>query len=251
MDFDFPLNPEQAQRYARIIEEGARVRRHYDLLIWLQGEIQSYLPHEIMLAAWGDFNSGFIRYDLISALFGVRTDCSNMKALGPLLQGVFNRWVRLGKAPYTLGRGDAVFLLEEHGLQCALGAALCGMRSALIQGVNDKRGQKDSLYIAFSSNEKLGISAVNAMRVILPYLDMAMSQMEFAARKPAPVAVLRPNMKVDVLTEREEGLLSLIKAGKTNAEIEGLLQISPIALKNQLRNMFRKLYEPDLKCPKG
>ncbi|HET7062157.1 MAG TPA: XrtB/PEP-CTERM-associated transcriptional regulator EpsA [Nitrosospira sp.] len=250
MDFDFPLNPEHAQRYARIIEEGACVRRHYDLLIWLQGEIQSYLPHEIMLAACGDFNSGFIRYDLISALLGIRTDCSNIKALAPLLQGAFNRWVHLGKAPYILGRGDSVFLLEEYGLQCALGVTLRGMRSALIHGVSDKRGQEDSLYIAFSSNEKLDISAINAMRFLLPYLDMAMGQMELAARNPQPAA-LRPNVKVDVLTEREEGLISLIKAGKTNVEIEALLQISPIALKSQLRNMFRKLYEPDAKNPKG
>jgi transcriptional regulator EpsA len=245
MDFDFPLNSEHARRYARIIEEGAGMRRHYDVLIWLQGEIQSYLPHEIMLAARGNFNSGFIRHDLISALLGIRTDCSNTKTLTPLLQGAFNRWVRLGKAPYILGRGDSVFLLEEYGLQCALGVALCGLRSALIQGVSDKRGQEDSLYIAFSSKEKPGMSAINAMRTLLPYLDKAMGRMEFATRNLQPATPFSQSMKADLLTGREEGLLGLIKAGKTNAEIGAILGISPVALKIQLRNMFRKLDEPE------
>ena len=37
MGFNFPLTAEHAERYTRIIEEGAAVRRHYDFLIWLRG----------------------------------------------------------------------------------------------------------------------------------------------------------------------------------------------------------------------
>ena len=47
------LSSDHLQRYFRIIQEGVAVRRHFDLLKWLQGEMQHYLPHEIMLVAWG------------------------------------------------------------------------------------------------------------------------------------------------------------------------------------------------------
>jgi hypothetical protein len=77
MGFNFPLTAEHAERYTRIIEEGAAVSRHYDLLIWLQGEIQYYLPHEIMLAAWGDFDSGYVRYDIATVAPGTLQSLGN------------------------------------------------------------------------------------------------------------------------------------------------------------------------------
>jgi hypothetical protein len=67
------LSDEHMERYFRIIREGIAVREHSDLLNWLQGELQYYLPHGIMLAAWGDFGSTHFRHDLVSALPGVRT----------------------------------------------------------------------------------------------------------------------------------------------------------------------------------
>ena len=246
MNFDFPLTAGHAERCARIIQEGTAVRRHYDLFIWLQGEIQCYLPHEIMVGAWGDFTSGSIRYDIVSALLGVRTDDSNMKALAPLLQGLFNRWISLGKSPYTLEYGDSVFLLEEHGLQCALGVALRGMRSALIHGVSDKRGQHDSLYVAFSSTKKPCACSTNAMTVLLPYLDTAMGQIESLARNSRPAPAF-PDLNGADLTSFEGEILDLIRVGKTNTEIAIVLGISPVALRNPLRNIFRKLYEPGRK----
>ena len=80
-----------------------------DLFLWLQGEIQHYLPHEIMLAAWGDFRSNLIHHDIVSALIGVRTEHSDVTSLSPLLEGLFNRWLELGRRPYELGAGETGF----------------------------------------------------------------------------------------------------------------------------------------------
>src|SRR5574340_1143782 len=73
MNFSSSLSGDHFQRYFRIVQEGLTVRRHIDLLRWLQGEVQHYLPHEIMLAAWGDFDSNAACYDIVSSLPGVRT----------------------------------------------------------------------------------------------------------------------------------------------------------------------------------
>ncbi len=105
MGFNFPLTAEHAERYTRIIEEGAAVRRHYDFLIWLQGELQHYLPHEIMLAAWGDFKSDHIHHDIASALLGVRTGHSNMRDALSVAAGTFQPLDNTGQNALYPDRG--------------------------------------------------------------------------------------------------------------------------------------------------
>lgn len=218
------------------------MRRHYDFLIWLQGEIQHYLPHEIMLASWGNFNSNLICYDIVSALLGVRTDHADTESLSPLLQGLFNRWIELDKAPYTLSVGESGFLLEdeERGLQCALGTALQGMRSLLIHGISDERGHHDCLYLIFSSKRKLETATINAIEVLLPYIDSALGRitpLPYCAH-PSPFS---QNIDSYGLSHREIEILNCVKIGKTNSEIAAFLGISIFTVKNHLQNIFKKL----------
>src|SRR5688500_1982097 len=156
------------QRYFRIIQEGIAVRQHIDLLRWLQGEVQHYLPHEIMLVAWGDFSSNSIRHDIISPLPGVRTAQSELAGLSPLLRASYNRWIELGRMPCMSSICESV--IGEYQVAgadirplCSFSRALLGMRSSLLHGISDKRGRDDCLYLIFSSQDKLNDSALSAM----------------------------------------------------------------------------------------
>src|SRR5687768_7429091 len=155
MDELYTLSAEHLDRYYRIITEGNAIRRHNELLAWLQGELQHFLPHEILIAAWGDFGAGEISYDVVSALPGVRTEYSNPATLLPLLHRLFNHWVELGKTPYTVGVGEKGFLLRGGELECPLGEALRSMKSVLVHGLTNERSNNDCLYILFSSEKKL------------------------------------------------------------------------------------------------
>ena len=148
------LSPENLDRYYHIITQANSIRRHNELLAWLQGDIQYYLPHEILIAAWGDFTSkpDFLRYCL-SIAWG-KNRKFHPASLLPLLQGLFNRWMELGKSPFTLGVGESGFLLEGDGLQCSLGKALQAMRSLLVHGLINERSHHDCLYVIFSSGKK-------------------------------------------------------------------------------------------------
>src|SRR5690348_16094917 len=158
MGFGSSFSPDHLQRYFRIIQEGIAVRQHFDLLKWLQGEIQHYLPHEIMLAAWGDLRSSSPNYDIVSPLPGVRTAYSEPSALSALLRALYNHWIELGKRPAAsslcqAGLGEILMLHEGNNLQCSFGKALLGMRSSLLHGIGDRRGPDDCLYVIFSSRE--------------------------------------------------------------------------------------------------
>ncbi|ARO86856.1 helix-turn-helix transcriptional regulator [Nitrosospira lacus] len=243
MDQLSTLSAEHLDRYHRIITEAIGVSRHKELLAWLQGELQHYLPHEILISAWGDFTSKLICYDIVSALPGIRTEYSNPQTLSPLLQGLFNRWVELGKLPYTLGVGDSGFLLEEGGLSCPLGKALQGMRTLLVHGLIDERSDQDCLYIIFSSERKLHDS-LGAMQILLPYLDTALSQVTPLAHPEfnAPVLADQPQAgEYWGLSKREIEIMNWVRIGKTNLEIASILGISVFTVKNHLQHVFKAL----------
>lgn len=255
MPFLPSLSADHLERYFRIIQEGIAVRRHCDLLRWLQGEVQHYLPHEIMVAAWGDFGADSTYYDIISALPGVRTAYSEPAGLSPLLRELYNRWIELGRMPVAtrmsdLGMGDlgmsdlgmekSCMLRTARGLQCSFGRALQGMRSSLLHGISDKRGQHDCLYVVFSSQEGFDHSTLNAMEVLLPYLDNALRRVAPLPR-PCRTSLLSADGEDFGLSERETEIMGWVRKGKTNAEIGSILRISSYTVKNHLHQIFRKL----------
>jgi transcriptional regulator EpsA len=231
------------ERYFRIIREGIAVHGHSDLLKWLQGELQYYLPHDIMLAAWGDFGSVHFRHDLVSTLPGLRTQHVKRENLSALLRALFNCWVEMGKKPYTLGVGPAGFAFENTRPLSESGRALEGMQSMLVHGITDERGCQDCLYILFSSRAAQDNSAIAAMETLMPYLDTAM-------RRVAPLADQVPSANMEEsrevaanhgLSGREIEILHWVRMGKTNAEIASILGISIYTVKNHLRHIFKKL----------
>ncbi len=227
------LSTDHLQRYSRIIQEGIAVRGHFDLLKWLQGEVQHYLPHEIMLAAWGDFGSNFIRYDIVSSLPGIRTASLAPTALLSKIRGLHNRWVEAGRMPCTSDRGP----------QCAFGGFLQDMRFCTLHGIRDKRGRHDCLYVFFSSKDELDSSMLGAMEILLPYLDIALRRVEPLSHPTSKGSFLADSREGEVcrLSGREDEIMDWVKIGKTNDEIASILAISSFTVKNHMQHIFRKL----------
>jgi transcriptional regulator EpsA len=244
--FSFPssLSDEHLERYFRVIREGIAVQSHSDLLKWLQGEIQHYLPHEIMLAVWNDAGANHLRHDLVSVLPGVRTEHLHSENLLALQRGLYSCWVELGKAPYRLSLGACGFQFGDRGPLCAFREALHDMRSLLVHGISDERGGQDCLYVIFSSAGNLNDSPLGAMENLLPYLDTALRRVRPLARQDnaAPSSADAPqNSENYGLSTREVEILDWVRTGKTNAEIASILSISIYTVKNHLRHIFKKL----------
>ena len=238
------------QRYFQLLQEGVAVRRHFDLLMWLQGDVQRYLPHEIMVAAWGDFKLGLIHHDIVSALPGVRTEHASSEALTPLLRGLFERWIALGRKPYTLDAGESGFLMHDGGIDCALGGALREMRSSLVHGISDERGRHDCLYVVFSSAATHEDTARSAMEMLLPYIDTALRQVTHLPRQQREHTALAANTPNagngdspddHGLSAREQEIMEWVRQGKTNQVIAMILDISAFTVKNHLQRIFKKL----------
>ena len=237
----FQFTAEESGRFLRIVAECARIRRHYDIYRWLGGEVQSFLAHDILLSAWGDFASWELKLDLTSALPGVRTASLAHCRVDSLLRRAYARWVDAGRSPVLLKPADVDLPQFCH---CPIHTALREMRSVLVHGVHDKRSGRDSLFIAFGAGP---VTKSRSVQRFLSNLDPLFAQIDAAFRKvPAfPLAAAstgaRAGANVLDLSVRELEVLEAICKGKTNLDIAAVLDISPFTVKNHVQRIFRKI----------
>ena len=239
---------EDLVRYYALISQVFEVRRHIDLMRWLQGDVQRYLPHDILVAAWGDFHLGLVHYDIVSSMPGVRSENAMSEALTPLLTGLFDRWIAQDRRPFTLKVCERGFTWNNDATPGPIGDAMRTMRSSLIHGINDQRGRHDCLYVLFSAQTQRHRNERTAIKFMLPYIDNALRQVEllpnqYAARSADPIEVVGAvqDGEVTVLSDREAGIMKWVAMGKTNGEIGSILDVSTFTVKNHMQRIFKKL----------
>jgi transcriptional regulator EpsA len=229
-----------------LVSEVVTVRRHIDLMKWLQGDVQAFLPHDILLAAWGDFNLGLVHYDVVSALPGVRSDNAASESMTPLLKDLFDRWVENGRKPLSLHAGEDGFQWDGDDQTGAIRAAMRNMRSSLIDGISDQRGRHDCLYVLLNSQPRRDRRESTSLKFLLPYIDNALRQVELMPhQQPVIQAKLEPEPVPDdadsTLSQREVEILEWVAKGKTNGEIGSILNVSSFTVKNHMQRIFKKL----------
>ncbi|SDW41778.1 XrtB/PEP-CTERM-associated transcriptional regulator EpsA [Nitrosomonas oligotropha] len=230
--------------YFNVVREGIAVRSHYDLLKWLQGDVQRYLPHKIMLAVWMSPGANPVEYDVVSVLPGVRTGFLHSERLLTLQRELYSLWITSGNAPYRQSLDACDFRCGDSRSLCSIGEVCRSMRSLLVHGVSDERAGRDCLYIIFSANDSFDAAALSVMENLLPYLDTALRRITPLVRQrevALPPADLPQSRKKYGLSMRETEILDWVRLGKTNSEIACILEISAYTVKNHLQSIFRKL----------
>lgn len=240
----FHLTADESLRFIRLVSECGRIRRHYDIFRWLNGEIQYFLPHEILLSAWGDFANWDLRLDLTSALPGVRTGELARCLVDSFIRHAYGRWVDAARQPVLLKTAAAAAALNG-GCHCRIHEALRSMSSVLVHGVHDKRAGHDSLFIALNCGS---FTRGRSMLRFVSVLDPLFAQVDAAFRRvPAfPLAARTSALRggssnVLDLSTREIEVVEAMCRGKTNFDIATALGISPFTVKNHVQRIFRKI----------
>jgi transcriptional regulator EpsA len=239
----FELTRDEIRSFLRIIARSLHVKRHYELFQLVQGEVQDFIPHRILVSAWGDFDSADLKIDVVSAIPGVRTNRPSSCDIERLLRALYVRWLAHGRQPLllhnTLGE-----LFAESNCRCTVHEALHGMGAALVHGNHNARDGTDSLYLVLNSGPitKSGVS-VERFRFLA---DLIISQLDTAFRKVAALkrhgeAGTRTAQRRGGLSLREEEIIDWVAKGRTNAEISGVLAISEYTVKNHVRRIMKKL----------
>ena len=233
----------EGETFLRIVTDSHAIQRHRDLFLWLRGELQKFIPHDIFIAACGDFATWQMKLDVVSALPDVRTAqlarCSNIYEL---VEELHARWVAGQRRPLVLSTAGSRALVAR--CTCPLHDALRTMQTLLVHGVRDLRDGYDSIYLAFGRSSS---SDQFHKESFLSLLDLFVSQIDIAFRRVPPFTVL--TMKGHAprggdtlhLSAREQEILDWICRGKTNIDIAAALDISPFTVKNHLQRIFRKI----------
>lgn len=226
-----------------VIVSSAQVRTHCDLFRWLQGDLQIFLPHDILLTVWKNEHQEDLQVDIISSWPGIRTasfirnDDSLM-----FLQDLFYAWKQNSYNLFCISRPEGFAVTPAT--PCPVSKAFNAMRSALAHGIRDKRGHTQTLYVMFSRQLTPSLLADDYLRILTPLFDSALRQVP-------PLPRVRPSASPEAdryslsfiygLTDREQEVMEWVRAGKTNEVIGQILSISPYTVKNHLKRIYSKL----------
>jgi transcriptional regulator EpsA len=239
----FQLTANESERFLRIISQTLRIKRHYELFQLLQGEVQHFISHQIMISAWGDFGGSSLKLDVVSAIPGVRTGRLNGCDIASLLKELHVRWLAHGRQP-MLFNNSLNERLTCSPCNCALHQALQGMESVLVHGVHDVRDGFDSLYLALNPGAIVRSGSIERFRFLV---DPIVAQIDAAFRRvaalerPGDAAHGHASSRSDGLSEREEEVLEWLSEGRSNADISEILSISAFTVKNHVQRIMKKL----------
>ena len=238
------LNGLERERFLRVVQEATSVQSHLQLFSWLQGEFQSFLRHQVLLAFVGDFATESLSYDFVSALPSIRTQ--NCLACDRLLvsNDLFSFWRSNGRK--MLGFDGPVSKLVNPRCDCEVGEAMTQMGASLVHGLHDTRAGDDALYLFCRTEPGFDRAERAMLELLLPQIDFACRRVVALEKKSTFACVAHSDAPlVDgdeaSMSARELEVMKWVRAGKTNGEIGKILEISPFTVKNHLQRIFRKM----------
>lgn len=232
------------QIYA-LLEQSLSIQSHYQLLNWLQSDIQAFIPHDILISAWGDFSLGIFYLDIVAIHPLLRTSNIDKEKLRPQINAMLELWESSNMNPVALNIEDGFF--DIHGALKTSESQDSSdrvrdfnlMSSCLIHGIKDNRAHDDCLYLLLSSQSTTQ-SSKSTLPILLPFIDNALRRIQ-----PLPAEAVHVEANNDALnpalTSRECEIMELVKNGYTNIEIATELDISRFTVKNHLQRIFKKL----------
>ena len=230
--------------FMRIVGQSSQIKCHRDLFQLLQGnDIQRFIPHQVLISAWGDFNTPDLKTDVVSAIAGLRTGLLAQNTFDFLIRDLHKRWFVHGRRPLLLDSSHGV-RLPYSACSNALYTLFRGNWSLLVHGVTDARTGGVSLYLALNARSTSSSQGVGRITLLTAPV---ITQIDIAFRRIA--ALKRPELSADqvspasqsVLSTREREILRLVAEGKTNIDIAKILAISAFTVKNHMQRIIKKL----------
>jgi transcriptional regulator EpsA len=230
------LNDSEREALLLNMDVALRVHTRAQLFSWVQGTLQSMIPHEVLVCGLQESRQSSLRVDSFST---APIDCARLNELFQQDVSLVPHLVKI----WEENRCQAVLCETERGPLA--GAALArefsrlGASHVLAHGTHDATGTMTSFFVFACRPGAVGPKQAYLADLIVPYLHAAWVRSQVTwpldragANKPA---------KAGLLTPRETQILQWIYHGKSNIEIGMILDISPLTVKNHVQKTLRKL----------
>lgn len=227
MNHVMSLVGEELERLQLALEASIRVSRRSQFYLWVQGALQSFLPHETLVCVCSTpedprtANEVFSRSLIPAVVEDILADPN-----GALVAPLRAAWQRAGQAPLTMPA--AAFPPSPARAGLGEGGLLC-------HGVGGSKGMTASFFVFLGWPRPPGPRERYLVELLMPHLHLALLRMREGEQTVASAA------KGALLSPRETQVLGCMRDGKTNQQIGGILDISPLTVKNHVQRILRKL----------
>ncbi|MDI1300039.1 XrtB/PEP-CTERM-associated transcriptional regulator EpsA [Methylotenera sp.] len=239
-----PVAPNLSEKIFSIIASSYAINKHIDFYNWLQTSVAEVLPHNVLLACWGDFESNSqkfnFNYDVASNLANIRTQAlfdSPQKA-DDLMRQLHKSWSANNNRWLTVNNLDSFDVNKE--IKSKLPEIFNEFKSLLVYGLSDLRASNDCLYVFFSTDTTFEVQD-SLMGLLMPHIDNVLRKIQHIEPVDISEAASVSMIKSYNLSTRELEIIDWVKQGKTDGEIAMILYISQNTVKSHLKHVFEKL----------
>jgi len=226
-----------------VIQKSFSINTHLDFFNWMQESVRTVLPHDVLVAAWGDFETGELNFDVASNIEEIRTQklIDAPGVFSYLMTNLHQRWLDNNERWFRINFFDAEGISAQSPTPFTTN--LSGMNSLLVYGVRDTRGKNDCIYVFFDNAREFNVQH-SLLGLLMPHVDAALRRVEYIETSSTELEAAEA-LNIGGLSDREHEILHWVRSGKTNMEIGMILGISPNTVKNHLKRIFQKL---DVTC---
>lgn len=236
-------NNSNLEKIFSIIKHSYSIDKHIDFFNWLQNSVNEILPHNLLLASWGDFKntleSNNLSYDVASNLSGIGTQMvlDSAAEVDDLMLYLHERWLENDRRWYIINH---LQMARDDNLPTSFISKLDETNSLLVYGVSDVRGNNECLYVFFNEQAVFNVGD-SVMGLIMPHIDNVLRKIQHIEPIGMPNTLAAVARVFSDLSARELEIIHWVKSGKTNTEIGMILEISQNTVKSHLKRIFHKL----------
>ena len=172
------LNKNQSwEKVFNVIQKSFTVNKHIDFFNWMQKSVSKLLPHDVLVAAWGDFSTGDLNFDVSSNIEDIRTQklIDAPGVFNYLVCNLHQRWVDGGERWFRINFFDAAGINAQSS--SVFTRKLSSMNSLLVYGVRDTRGKNDCIYVFFDKSREFEVQH-SVLGLLMPHVDAALRRVE-------------------------------------------------------------------------
>lgn len=230
------LTEREMEYLFRIIESSTSICRRHQFFLWSQGELQSLLPHGMLICVFDEGSGQSISIEKFS-----RTNISEIlfselcRPDGGIVFRVMSAWSAGKNQPFLLCPHNPGITYKHF----ANDLKRDNLERVAAHGMFDANGRTSSLFALTQISGALTERHAYFLELLAPHMHMALVRMLFHERHHQHGAIAGKSRKL--ITDRETEVLRYVQMGKNNLEIGSLLKISPLTVKNHIQKILRKL----------
>jgi transcriptional regulator EpsA len=230
------LDDADRERFSDAVEASFGVSSRQQFFVWSQSSLQALIPHEIMICGIEDGSRQGVAMHRFSASRYFRQE--HFDVVADPMTGLLPRLQAAGDAH----RSVVVFYpvpgvssVDKDLARLVVDNELKNLAAYLVMGT---RGKFEALYAFSRVTRALDERLAYVIELMVPHLHNAFLRVLATEREIAGSHSQRAGRLV---TPRQQEILNLIKAGKTNSEIADVLSCSQWTIKNHVQAILRKL----------